>query len=304
MGLDLAVISAALFLLVLVAAWLAARALWGPPRGKAVPTSSVRYGMQPVAPAESFSRTNLVDDSALADAIRDAEIAVGGLSAHQRLLIQSFVNDRRVMLESFEIAEKTKDEITRASRLEVAKKSLERLEKLSLMDECPLSLTNSRDLWVDYHRLSSAVAPVAPKEADVDVSHFIGRSWGDVLAELTGGANLVDGRQTWELADEYKHDLSKMLECCRAELLTLERGGQLPAPFYFERAAILLRKAKQYQKEVQLVELYLAAADAWKRADPLGKRTVLSARHLKLEQRLDKARQLAQKQQGKLESSD
>jgi hypothetical protein len=208
------------------------------------------------------------------------------------------------MLESFEIAEKTKDEITRASRLEVAKKSLERLEKLSLMDECPLSLTNSRDLWVDYHRLSSAVAPVAPKEADVDVSHFIGRSWGDVLAELTGGANLVDGRQTWELADEYKHDLAKMLECCRAELLTLERAGQLPAPFYFERAAILLRKAKQYQKEVQLVELYLAAADAWKRADPSGRRTVLSARHLKLEQRLDKARQLAQKQQGKLESSD
>jgi hypothetical protein len=260
--------------------------------------------MERVPAAESFSRTDLVDDSALRDAIRDAEIAVGDLSAHQRLLVQSFVNERRVMLESFEIAEKTKDEITRANRLEVVKKSLERLEKLSLMDECPLSLVNSKDLWIEYHRLSAAVAPVAPEESDVNISPFIGRSWGDVLADLTDGASLVDGRQTWELADEYKHDLSKMLECCKAELLTLEKAGQLPAPFYFERASILLRKAKQYQKEVQLVGLYLAAADAWRSADPSGSRTVLSARHLKLEQRLDKARQLAQKQQVKLESSD
>ena len=230
---GLAVALVVLIILVVAAAWLAARALWGLPRAKALPSSSVRYGMEPLAAVESFSRTDLVDDSALADAIRDAEIAVGDLSAHQRLLIQSFLNDRRVMHESFEIAEKTKDEITRASRLEVAKKSLERLEKLSLMDECPLSLTNSRDLWLKYHRLSSAVALVATKETEVDLSHFIGSSWGDVLAELTGGANLVDGRQTWELADEYKHDLAKMLECCRAELLTLERAGQLPAPFYY-----------------------------------------------------------------------
>lgn len=269
-----------------------------------MPMSSVRHGIELASGVKSFSRKDLIDDAALADAIREAEIAVGELSAHQRFLIQSFVNDRRVMLESFDIAGKTKDEITRASRLEVAKKSLERLEKLSLMDECPLSLTNSRDLWVDFHRLSAAVTQVAPKQVGVDLSSFIGRSWGDVLAEMTGGANLVDGKQTWELADEYNHDLSKMLECCRAELLTLERAGQLPAPFYFERAAILLRKAKQYQKELQLVELYLAAADAWRRADPLGKRTVLSARHLKLEQRLVKARQLAEKRQGKLESGD
>lgn len=273
-----------------------ARLLWGSSRVPAVSSGSARYGMTPVGGLKSFSRLDLVEDSALADAIRDAEIAVGDLSAHQRLLIQSFVRARHVMLESFEIAEKTQDEITRASRLEVAKKSLEQLEKLSLIDDCPLSLTNSREIWLDYHRLSS-LTPEIRQAVDVDASSFIGRRWGDVLAELTDGANLVDGKQTWELADEYKHDLSKMLECCKAELLTFESAGQLPAPFYFERAAILLRKAKQYQKELQLVELYLAVADAWKRSDPQGKRTVLSARHLKLEQRLDKARQLSKKQQ-------
>ncbi len=43
---------AVLLLFLLVAAWLVARFLWGPPRREAVTASSVRYGMERVPAAE------------------------------------------------------------------------------------------------------------------------------------------------------------------------------------------------------------------------------------------------------------
>ena len=130
------------------------------------------------------------------------------------------------------------------------------------------------------------------KTEPVDISGFIGKPWGQIVSELTGGSNLVDGKQTWELADEFKHDLPKMLECCHAELKTLEQAGQIPAPYYFERAAILLRKQKQYVKEVKICELYLDAVNAWNQAHNNRRPNGPGARHDKILQSF-KARDLA-----------
>ena len=80
---------------------------------------------------------------------------------------------------------------------------------------------------------------------------------GEVIAEVTDGANLVNGKQTWELADEKKHDLEAMRNCCEAELKTLEKAGEVPSPFYFERVAILSRKEKNYEQEIFYCEQYI-----------------------------------------------
>jgi hypothetical protein len=80
---------------------------------------------------------------------------------------------------------------------------------------------------------------------------------GELIAELTDGANLVDGKQTWGLADEKKHDIEYMKMCCDAELKTMESAGLVAAPYYFERVAVLSRKAKNYRQEVHYCESYI-----------------------------------------------
>ncbi len=80
---------------------------------------------------------------------------------------------------------------------------------------------------------------------------------GELITEITGGANLVDGKQTWEYAEEKKHDIECMKKCCDAELRTMEKAGLVPAPAYFERVAILSRKEKNYRQEIYYCELYI-----------------------------------------------
>nr|MDU9043250.1 hypothetical protein [Candidatus Electrothrix aestuarii] len=48
-----------------------------------------------------------------------------------------------------------------------------------------------------------------------------------------------------------------MKKCCDAELRTMEKTGLAPAPYYFERVAILSRKEKNYQQEIDYCELYI-----------------------------------------------
>ena len=86
---------------------------------------------------------------------------------------------------------------------------------------------------------------------------------GELIAEVTDGANLVGGKQTWELANEKKHDLDAMKSCCEAELKTLEKAGVVPAPFYFERVAILSRKEKNYEQEIFYCEQYIEKIEAF-----------------------------------------
>lgn len=86
---------------------------------------------------------------------------------------------------------------------------------------------------------------------------------GELIAETTAGANLVDGKQTWELAEEKKDDLEAMKRCCDAELKTMEKAGLVPAPYYFERVAILSRKNKNYRQEIYYCEQYIEKIEAF-----------------------------------------
>lgn len=86
-------------------------------------------------------------------------------------------------------------------------------------------------------------------------------SSGDLIADMSGGANLIDGVPAYEHAEKHKNDLEAMLRCCDAELETMARTGFVAAPYYFERAAILLRKAKRYSDEVDICSRYLAAVN-------------------------------------------
>ena len=86
---------------------------------------------------------------------------------------------------------------------------------------------------------------------------------GELIAEVTDGANLVDDKQTWELAEEKKDDLEVMKRCCDAELKTMEKAGLVPAPYYFERVAILSRKKKDYSQEIYYCEQYIEKVEAF-----------------------------------------
>ncbi|KFX71559.1 hypothetical protein TMS3_0106435 [Pseudomonas taeanensis MS-3] len=82
---------------------------------------------------------------------------------------------------------------------------------------------------------------------------------GELIAEVTNGANLVDGKQTWEHAETHKDDVEYMKRCCDAELKTMAAAGTVAVPFYFERVAILSRKQKNFRQEVEYCERYIQA---------------------------------------------
>ena len=77
-----------------------------------------------------------------------------------------------------------------------------------------------------------------------------------------GGLTLVDGKNTHEILKdpEAKHNLGLMLACCEAELERADIFESQPAPYYFKRAAILLNKQKEYDKEIKICELYCDSA--------------------------------------------
>lgn len=86
---------------------------------------------------------------------------------------------------------------------------------------------------------------------------------GELIAEVADGANLVDGKQTWKLVDEKKHDIDAMKRCCDAELKAMEKAGMVPAPYYFERVAILSRNEKNYEQEIFYCAHYIEKVEAF-----------------------------------------
>lgn len=70
---------------------------------------------------------------------------------------------------------------------------------------------------------------------------------------------------TYEIAISSAKDLAIMLRCCEAEeenYWSQRQGERLcAAPFYFERVAILSRKAKDYAFEIDICERWKAIAD-------------------------------------------
>lgn len=88
---------------------------------------------------------------------------------------------------------------------------------------------------------------------------------GELIAEITGGTNLVESKQTWEYAKSHKDDIEYMKRCCDAELQVMIAVGTVAAPFYFERVAILSRKQKNYCQEVEYCERYIQAVEEFYR---------------------------------------
>lgn len=133
---------------------------------------------------------------------------------------------------------------------------------------------------------------------EMDIDEYVkltnGKTWGQVLTELTGGANLVQGKPYWELAKTHKHDIDVMTECCLVQLKMMEQANEKPAPYYFERVAILSRKQKDYQKEINILELYHSMmARYWEL-------NIRQQRYPLFEERLQKARLLALRDSEKL----
>lgn len=122
---------------------------------------------------------------------------------------------------------------------------------------------------------------------------------GDLLTELSDGENLVDGEHTHEHAKDKKHDLETMKKCCHAELQQMKKAGTVPAPFYFERVAILSKKEKDYEQEVKYCEVYLKAVDQfYQEHGTQGRADVRKGpRYKSIKKRLPKARKRLEKQQ-------
>ena len=80
----------------------------------------------------------------------------------------------------------------------------------------------------------------------------------------------VNGTPTYELADQ-KHNLDIMGACAEAEISNYwqqPQGERLSAaPFFFERAAILYRKNKQYEKEIEICEAWIAIMNDYTNQD-------------------------------------
>jgi len=84
---------------------------------------------------------------------------------------------------------------------------------------------------------------------------MLGKTTGEIITELTNGANLVNGKQTFDCIDEGKNDIDTMIDCCRVELAMHNMRGA--APYFFDRAAMLLNKAGQYDLAAKICEIYL-----------------------------------------------
>ena len=117
---------------------------------------------------------------------------------------------------------------------------------------------------------------------------------GELITEVADGNNLVDGKPTWFYANEKKNDLSYMLRCCEAEVAIMQVMNLLAAPYYFERTAILLRKSKDYQREIEICESYIAMAERfYQNNDPNKYADVRKGpRFQAIVHRISKARQL------------
>ena len=133
-----------------------------------------------------------------------------------------------------------------------------------------------------------------------------GKTSGEILG-LMFPQTLVDRQQDWEAlqqAPENKHDLDLMLACCKAEMKSSQINLRFPAPNYFKRVASILRKQKDYAREIGIIQLYWQLCDRiyeTKRKD--GARAQLMAQHSGLkagfQKRYDKAKLLLEKKRSK-----
>ncbi|ABB34856.1 hypothetical protein Syncc9605_1099 [Synechococcus sp. CC9605] len=111
-------------------------------------------------------------------------------------------------------------------------------------------------------------------------------------------------KQDWKAvkdSPENKKNLDLMLVCCKAEIEASQSNFVFPAPDCFKRVTSILRKRKDYARELGIVELYWQLCDSvfeeLKRR--VGLRAQLMAQHSALKavfkKRHDKALSLLEK---------
>ena len=143
-------------------------------------------------------------------------------------------------------------------------------------------------------------------DSDLDWSlgvDLAGKSPGEILAMMFPQTRGVE-KQDWKAvknSPENKKNLDLMLACCKAEIEASQSNFVFPAPDCFKRVTSLLRKHKDYARELGIVELYWQLCDSvfeeLKRRD--GLRAQLMAQHSALKavfkKRHDKALSLLKK---------
>ena len=113
----------------------------------------------------------------------------------------------------------------------------------------------------------------------------------------------VDGQPTYALV-HMKDDLAVMHACVDAETENYWRqqdGHRIaPAPFFFERVAILHRKSKNYEAEIAVCELWVALLEDYRSQGFVkrgsGAKVWLGPKSRKIIARLPKARELLKRQ--------
>ena len=101
-----------------------------------------------------------------------------------------------------------------------------------------------------------------------------------------------DGKPTYELAEEAKHNPEVCVACCEAELRVFEANSYelAPAPYFFERATVLFTKAKDWETVIYWAESYLNALKLYRQhATPGSAKVWLSPKVEKLRERLKNA---------------
>jgi hypothetical protein len=131
------------------------------------------------------------------------------------------------------------------------------------------------------------------KTGKVSLEDLTTKTLGELITKATDGKLLVDGKPTYELAHEKKHDIDVMYRCCISEIEKYRVIGQAPAPFFFERVAILARKVKNYDLEVEICEKYINLMNEVYGEDKKGIKA--GPRYASIEGRLSKAKELQAK---------
>lgn len=165
-----------------------------------------------------------------------------------------------VIHESMQIAGDSSNLETKISRLQVAKDKLKDLEQL--MDEFPfIKAGNLKEVRRDLAKLESTIEPIAstyPIGAVEEVKHL-----------------KKEGRN--------REAIELLLQCVKSmEENSKNLGGV--APWYYEQLAILYRKERKYEEEVEILERYSRQPKAPGRGPE------------KLAERLEKARGRSNKQ--------
>lgn len=55
-------------------------------------------------------------------------------------------------------------------------------------------------------------------------------------------------------------DIRSVMECCRSEIQKSEDSGIMPSPKFFEQAAMLSRKERNYTNEIAICDMYVKLA--------------------------------------------